>query len=254
VLHDGGGRVGGSSGSTTIKDHTQRDRPCASWGSNASGVQSATSDLRYRGTVTARRTPHLVGIAGASGSGKTTLAHALAGALVDAAVLSMDAYYRDLAHLDRAARERRNFDAPEAFDWDRFVADLRALRRGETTQRPIYDFTTHTRQTAVEPVEPQPFLIVEGLLVLHHPDVRRLLDTTVFLAVDEGTAVDRRVARDGRDRGRNPDAVRAQYAGDVQPMFERYVRPTARWATLTLSGGSSVEINVGLLVALLTKR
>ena len=78
--------------------------------------------------MTARRTPHLVGLAGASGSGKTTLAHALAEALVDAAVLSMDAYYHDLGHLDRAARERWNFDAPEAFDWDRFVADLRALQ------------------------------------------------------------------------------------------------------------------------------
>ncbi len=210
--------------------------------------------LRYRGTVTPRRTPHLVGIAGASGSGKTTLAHALAESLVDAAVLSMDAYYRDLAHLDRAARERWNFDAPEAFDWDRFVADLRALRRGETVQRPRYDFTTHTRRLEVEPVVPRRFLIVEGLLVLHYPDVRTLLDTTVFLTVDDQTAVDRRIARDRRDRGRDPDAVRAQYARHVRPMFERYVRPTARWATLTLSGGSSVEINVGLLVALLAKR
>ena len=210
--------------------------------------------LRYRGTVTARRTPHLVGIGGASGSGKTTLAHALAAALVDTAVLSIDAYYRDLAHLDRTARERWNFDAPEAFDWDRFVADLRALQRGEMIQRPIYDFTTHTRRPEVDLVEPRPFLIVEGLLVLHHPDVRALLDTTVFLEVDAQTAVDRRLARDCRERGRDPDAVRAQYARDVQPMFERYVRPTASWATLTLSGGASVEINVGLLVARLTKR
>ena len=210
--------------------------------------------LGYRGTVTARPTPHLVGIAGASGSGKTTLAHALAEALVDAAVLSMDAYYHDLAHLDRAARERWNFDAPEAFDWDRFVADLRALQRGKTVQRPIYDFTTHTRRQATTPVEPRPFLIVEGLLVLHHPDIRTLLDMTVFLEVDARTALDRRVARDGRDRGRHPDAVRAQYARDVDPMFEHYVRPTARWATLTLSGGSSVEMNVGRLVVLLTER
>ena len=199
--------------------------------------------------MTARRTPHLVGIAGASGSGKTTLAHALAEALVDAAVLSMDAYYRDLGHLDRAARARWNFDAPEAFDWDPFVADLRALRRGETIQRPIYDFTTHTRRPAVEPIEPRLFLIVEGLLVLHHPDVRTLLDTSVFLEVDAQTAVDRRVARDRRDRGRDPDAVRAQYARDVRPMFERHVRPTARWATLTLSGADPVETSVRRLLA-----
>ena len=204
--------------------------------------------------MTPRRTPHLVGIAGASGSGKTTLAHALAKVLVDAAVLSMDAYYRDLAHLDRAVRERWNFDAPEAFDWDQFVADLRDLRRGETIQCPLYDFTTHTRRPEVEPTVPRRFLIVEGLLVLHHPDVRTLLDTTVFLDVDDQTAIDRRIARDRRDRGRDPDDVRAQYVRDVRPMFERHVRPTARWARLTLSGGSTVEMNVGLLVALLTTR
>ena len=215
--------------------------------------RSVSPGLRYRDTVTARRTPHLVGIAGASGSGKTTLAHALAESLVDAAVVSMDAYYRDLAHMGPAARERWNFDAPEALDWDPFVADLRALRRRETIQRPIYDFTTHTRRPEVEPVETRSFLIIEGLLVLHHPDVRTLLDTTVFLETDHRVAFDRRVARDRRERGRVPDAVRAHYARDVQPMFERHVRPTARWAELTLSGERSVKVNVALLVALLTK-
>ena len=202
----------------------------------------------------ARHAPHLIGIAGASGSGKTTLAHALAESLGNAVVVSMDAYYLDLAQLDRAVRERWNFDTPEAFDWDLFLGDLRALRAGETIQRPIYDFTTHTRRPEAEPVEPRLFLIIEGLLVLYHPDVRTLLDTTVFLEVDDPTAVDRRVARDLRERGRDPDAVRSQYERDVQPMFERYVRPTARWATLTLSGIDSVGANVGLLVAFLTKR
>ena len=201
------------------------------------------------GTVTARRTPHLVGIAGASGSGKTTLAHALARSLGDAAVVSLDVYYRDLGHLDQAARERSNFDSPEAFDWDRCVADLRALRCGQTVQRPTYDFTTHTSRPETEPVEPRPFLIVEGLLVLHHPDVRALLDTMVFLEVDNQTALEQRIARDRRERGRDPDAVRAQFARDVRPMFERYVRPTARWATLALAGTDPVETSVGRLSA-----
>ena len=195
-----------------------------------------------------RGSPHLVGIAGGSGSGKTTLAHALARALDDAAVLSMDAYYRDLAHLTRAERERWNFDTPEAFDWGLFVAGLRSLQRGEAIQRPIYDFSSHTRRPQVEPVESRRFLIVEGLLVLHHPDVRTLLDTAVFLEVDAQTAVTRRVARDRDERGRDPDAVRAQFARDVQPMFERYTRPTARWAALTLAGTDPVETNVQRLL------
>jgi uridine kinase len=185
--------------------------------------------------------PHLIGIAGGSGSGKTTLARALANVLGGAVVVPMDAYYRDLTDLDLTARERWNFDRPEAFDWDPFVTDLCALRRGEAIQRPVYDFTTHTRRPEVEPVEARPFLIVEGLLVLHSPDVRALLDTAVFLQVDDQTAVDRRVARDHRERGRQPEAVRARYARDVQPMFDRYVRPTARWADLTLSGREPIE-------------
>ena len=202
--------------------------------------------------MTVRRTPHLVGIAGASGSGKTTLAHALARSLGDADVLSMDAYYRDLVHLDRTARERWNFDSPEAFEWDRFVADLRALRRGETIQRPSYDFTTHTRRPGVESVEPRSFLVVEGLLVLYYSDVRALLDTTVFLDVDDQTALDRRIARDHRERGRDPEVVRAQYARDVQPMFARHVAPTARWATLTLSGTDPIETLAQRVKAALT--
>ena len=84
--------------------------------------------------------------------------------------------------------------------------------------------------------------------MLHHPVVRALLDTRVFLEVDARTAVDRRVARDCRDRGREPDAVRAQYARDVQPMFDRFVRPTACWATLTLSGADPVETSLQRLL------
>ena len=195
----------------------------------------------------------LIGIAGGSGSGKTTLADALAAALVDAVVVSLDAYYRDLAHLDSAARERRNFDTPEAFDWDPFVADLRALRGGETIRRPVYDFTTHTRRREVERVRPRRFVVVEGLLVLYHTEVRALLDTTVFLEVDDQTAIDRRVARDRRERGRHPDAVRAHYERDVQPMFDRHVRPTAQWAMLSLSGTEPTETLVERVQAALPR-
>jgi uridine kinase len=191
--------------------------------------------------VSFRITPHVIGIAGGSGSGKTTLAKALVKVLVEAVVLPMDAYYLDLTDQDLTARERWNFDRPEAFDWEHFVTDLCSLRRGETIQRPVYDFTTHTRRPEVEPVEARPFLIVEGLLVLQCPDVRALLDTAVFLQVDDRTAIDRRVARDHRERGRAPETVRARYDRDVQPMFERYVRPTARWADLTLSGLEPIE-------------
>ena len=53
--------------------------------------------------------PVVVGIIGASGSGKTTLARALVAALPadEAVILPLDAYYRDLSHLDAARTHQR---------------------------------------------------------------------------------------------------------------------------------------------------
>lgn len=188
--------------------------------------------------------PVLIGIAGGSGAGKTTLALALATALRDAVVVPLDAYYRDLSQLEAAARAQINFDTPEAFDWPRFIDDLHALRRGAGIERPDYDFGSHTRRPAATPVPPRQFVIVEGLLLLHHEAVRRLFDAAVFLDMDDQTARHRRVARDRRERGRMPDDILAQYVRDVRPMFVRHVLPTRRWATLTLSGADPVETGV----------
>lgn len=190
--------------------------------------------------------PHVVGIVGGSGSGKTTLAQALLGALpVDyAVVLPLDAYYHNLSHLSRDARRHQNFDAPDAIDWALFEAHLRTLRGGDRIDRPTYDFASHTRHPETLPVEPRPLVIADGLLLLCHARVRALVDTSVFLDIDDQTAVGRRVARDHRERGRRPDDIRAQFARDVRPMFEQHVRPTRRWTSLTLSGTAPVTHNV----------
>ncbi len=191
----------------------------------------------------------LIGVAGASGAGKTTLAHALATTLKKTVVVPMDAYYHDLSHLDTRARVRRNFDAPEAFEWPLFVNDLQQLRQGGDIERPSYDFSTHTRRPETILVAAQPFVIAEGLFLLYRKEVRALFDVTVFLDVDQPTAIERRVARDGRERGRDEVGVRAQYAHQVQPMFVRHVLPTRRWATLTLSGEAPVVLGVESVLA-----
>jgi uridine kinase len=190
--------------------------------------------------------PALVGIIGASGSGKTTLARALVAALPtdEAVILPLDAYYRDLAHLDLDTRRRQNFDAPEAVDWALFEAHLRLLQRGRGVDRPTYNFTSHTREAGTTRLESRPVVIVEGILLFSRASVRALIPTSVFLDVDDQTAVDRRLARDLRERGRDADDIRAQFARDVRPMFEQHGWPTRRWATLRLSGTAEVAANV----------
>ena len=190
--------------------------------------------------------PYILGIAGGSGSGKTTLAEALGFALPDdeVVVLPLDAYYRNLSHLSPETRSQQNFDAPEAIDWVLFAAHLTSLSRACQIGRPVYDFTSHTRQPETTTLVPRPLIIVEGVLLLCREDIRALIDTSVFLDVDDHTAVERRLVRDRRERGRRPDDIRTQFARDVQPMFEQHVRPTRRWATLTLSGTAQVAANV----------
>ncbi len=51
---------------------------------------------------------YLIGIAGPSGSGKSFLAQHLKAAL-EAEVLEVDRYYRDLSHLPLEQRARMNF-------------------------------------------------------------------------------------------------------------------------------------------------
>jgi len=83
---------------------------------------------RRSSTALAKRPVTLVAIAGGSGSGKTWLAAALRRRLRGtAALLSIDDFYRDLAHLPPNRRTRVNFDSPAAIDWVAFESALRAI-------------------------------------------------------------------------------------------------------------------------------
>ena len=187
--------------------------------------------------------PHLIGIAGASCSGKTTLAARLAERLSEApaTIVSLDSYYRDLSHLTREERAVWNFDAPEALDHELLFQHLRALRAGASADIPIYDFATHTRAAMTERVTPAPFLIIEGLFVLYWPEIRAMLQTAIFIAAPHEACLARRIARDVRERGRTEESVRAQYDATVRPMYDAHCAPTARFASLSVSGEEPLD-------------
>lgn len=186
--------------------------------------------------------PRLIGVAGGSCSGKSTLAHAIAAMMEgSAAVVPMDAYYRSLAHLSLPERARFNFDAPEALEHELLVEHLRALKRGDTVEIPEYDFASHTRKATTRTICPAPLIIVEGLYALFWETLRALFDATVFIETPPGLCLERRIARDVRERGRTEASVRAQFAATVQPMYERFCAPTGPLAGIILPGDGRVE-------------
>lgn len=195
--------------------------------------------------------PHLVGIAGPSCSGKSLLARRLAMTYEDRSshVLSLDCYYRDLSHLDPEEREKRNFDAPDAIDVELFIEHLRTLLAGGEIEVPVYDFATHTRAPHTQRVAAAELLIVEGLFALHWEELRRILQTRVFVNIPEEMLLARRLERDVRQRGRSPEQVVAQYHATVKPMNERYVLPTSAFADFVVSGVEPVERLIATLKA-----
>src|SRR5512140_861210 len=121
-------------------------------------------------------TPYLIGIAGPSCAGKSFLSQHIASKL-DAAMFHLDSYYKELNHMSLVQRAHWNFDSPEALDSELLIEDVEQLYEGHAIQKPVYDFTTHSRTSETEIVEPRKYIIIEGLFALYWDDIVNLLGT-----------------------------------------------------------------------------
>jgi uridine kinase len=197
---------------------------------------------------TSEAKPYLIGIAGPSCAGKTELSRHLA-RLLSSVVLPLDSYYFDLSHLPHAERAASNFDLPTALDHELFLRHLTELGEGREIPRPVYDFATHARTDRVEIVRPGKFIIVEGLFVLYWEDVRQVLDTKVFVELEDKTCLERRIRRDVKERGRTPESVIRQFTQTVRPMGEKYIRPAHQFADVVVRGDDPIERSVARVMA-----
>lgn len=181
----------------------------------------------------------VLAIAGPSGSGKTTLAQLVADRLPGGAVIfPLDAYYVDQRSVPD---ESINTDAPQAFDHLLIFDQLRQLVAGVPVQQPIYDYSTHQRAPVRRTVHPLPHLIVEGIYALYWPEVRKLVNTSVFLTLEHDQCLERRIERDVRERSRTRTRVVYQYERTVRPMYDLHIHPTRQHATLVLDARASAQ-------------
>jgi uridine kinase len=188
--------------------------------------------------------PVVVVIAGCSGSGKTTLARELAREL-GATLFPLDLYYRDLSQFPLDARDKQNFDHPDSLESELFIEHIRELGEGRAIQRPVYDFSRHTRVAGeFETVEPAPYVVVEGILALHYSELWPLYDFSVYVDAPNEVCLNRRIYRDMRERGRTEESVRAQFEATARPMAEEYVLPSQTRASITVSGTEALDWSI----------
>ncbi len=184
----------------------------------------------------------IIGIAGGTGSGKTTLTLRLKERFGDdVSILYHDNYYKSHSDMSYEERTRLNYDHPDAFDTQRMIADIQALRRGETIQSPTYDYTVHDRAKETVEVRPTKVIIIEGILIFENQALRELMDIKIFVDTDADVRILRRITRDVKKRGRSLDSVVSQYLTTVKPMHEQFVEPSKRFADIVvLEGGHNV--------------
>jgi uridine kinase len=200
--------------------------------------------------------PFLIGIAGGTGSGKTTVARRIYQSLhLDAAVfIDHDAYYRELGHLPLEERERMNFDHPDSLDNDLLLEHLRALIDGRAIQKPVYDFTRHTRAPETVHVEPRDVVLVDGILLFADARLRDLFDLKIFVDTEADVRFIRRLRRDLEKRGRSLDSVIEQYLSTVRPMHFEFVEPSKRYADVILPRGGQNTAGIELVAARIRER
>jgi len=200
--------------------------------------------------------PLIIGVAGGSGSGKSTVARNVAQALQTESVafIDMDAYYLNFAHLPLPDRRKINWDHPETFDWELLVGQLTELAAGESIEKPVYDFVSHTRSDRTLVVPPAHVVVVDGILLFSDARVRDLCDVKVFVDADPDIRLIRRIRRDMSKRGRPLDEILEQYVTTVQPMHLQFVEPTKRYADVIVPRGGHNAVAIEMIVAKIQRR
>jgi uridine kinase len=198
-----------------------------------------------------RTTPLVIGIAGGSGSGKTTVANAILERVGEQhiAYIPHDAYYKDLSDLEPNQRSQINFDHPHSLDTPLLIQQLLQLIHGDPIDMPVYDFKIHTRTEITVRINPQPVIIVEGILIFAEPELRELCDVKIFVDTDADIRFIRRLQRDIQERGRSVESVIHQYLTTVRPMHLDFVEPSKRYADVIIPEGGLNIVAMDMVVA-----
>ena len=198
--------------------------------------------------------PTVLGIAGCSGSGKTTLANEMA-RMLRGLRFHLDDYYLDLGHMPLAERVQQNFDDPSMMEIPLLAEHIAALARGDTIDRPVYDFATYTRVLGrTQRVTSGPFLIIEGIFALYFEELLPLYQLRIYVDTPDALCFERRLKRDLDERGRSEESVRYQWEYRVRPSSMTFVRPSAANADLVVDGSDALDWKVERVMAEMRKR
>lgn len=194
--------------------------------------------------------PFIIGVAGGTASGKTTVCNMIISQLHDQRVLliNQDSFYCSQTDEQLETVQEYNFDHPDAFNTELLLSCIGNLKHGKAVSIPIYDFKSHKNIEPARMVNPADVIILEGILVLHDPRVRDLMNMKIFVDTDSDLRLARRIQRDTVERGRNIQNVLEQYAKFVKPSFDEFILPSKKYADVIIPRGGDNYVAIDLIV------
>ncbi|WP_443946700.1 uridine kinase family protein [Pedobacter sp. AW1-32] len=171
--------------------------------------------------------PFIIGIAGGSGSGKTFFLNCFLHHFKqdEVTLVSQDDYYIPAGEMTQEENKLYNFDLPSTIDSDQFLRDIKQLINGEVVYKKEYNFNNPLAVVKILEIKSAPIIIVEGLFILHFKEIAALLDYEIFIEADEQIALDRRIKRDGLERGYPEEDVLYKWHQHVMPAYKEYLLP-----------------------------
>lgn len=198
----------------------------------------------------------IIGIAGGTGCGKTTVVNQILNELPEGEVgiISQDSYYKDTTHLSYEERININFDHPRSIDFDLLENHLKELKKGNSVHQPVYSFVKHNRTGDTMVTHPRKVMIVEGILILTHPELRKMFDIKIFVHADTDERLIRRLKRDISERGRDLDEVLSRYQNTLKPMHEQFIEPTKEYADIIIPNNKYNTVAIDIVRSIIHQK
>jgi uridine kinase len=198
----------------------------------------------------------IVGIAGGTGSGKTTVVNKLMNVFPngEVIVIPQDAYYKDSGQIPLEERQKINFDHPDSLEFSLLIDHLNQLKKGKSVEMPIYSYLTCLRSKETITVNPARVVLVEGILILADPGLRKILDIKVFVDADADDRLGRVITRDIVERGRSVLKVLKRYHDTVKPSHLQFIEPSKRYADIIIPGGGENQVGIEVLITIIEKQ
>jgi len=145
-------------------------------------------------------------------------------------VICLDDYHLN----DRNGRKvtMRTALDPEENNFDLMYEQIKALKNGESVQKPIYNHVNGTLDTP-EKIVATPIIIFEGLHPMHDKRVLELLDFSLYLDISPDVKLNWKVQRDMEERGHSLESIMASIEAR-KPDFDAFIDPQKKLADMII--------------------